>query len=870
MTTLALPGTSPIRLRRPSARLAVAAALSLAVAATLPSLLRTETGSTAARSSTATAVHHGASAAAIPSGLRAAIAGALGADGLTQSLRPDGGLHVGAAGNPTTSWSLVPVSVGRLGGRSVPVLHGATPTTTAGRTTYAMGPVTTWYRSSPSGIEQGYRIASRPSGQGSSIAVNAMSSGTLSPALMKSGAVALETTSGKLALTYGNLRVTDATGRLLPAHFTLAGNQLRTIIDDRGAQYPLTVDPITQQAELTPSDGGAHDGFGISVALSASGLIALVGSPGHMDGANVAEGAAYVFSGPHWGTQLELTPSDGAANDGFGTAVEMSYSGATVVVGSSDHGGHGSAYVFSGTNLGTQTELNASDAGAGDHFGGAVAVSASGGNILVGAAGHKDGANVGEGAAYLFTGTTQTSELTPSDGGANDGFGSSVALTPSGTNASVGSPGHKDGANASEGAAYLFLGATQTAELVPSDGGGNDQFGTSVAESSTGTVLVGAPNHMDGSNAAEGAAYLFNGPAQTSELTPSDGAANDHFGQAVALSTGANTDLIGAPGHKVGSNMGQGAAYVFHGTTQAAELNAADGAASDGFGGAVALSASGSVNLVGATGHQDGANAAEGAAYVFVAPPGYWEVASDGGIFSFGSAQFFGSMGGTPLNKPVVGMAATRDSGGYWEVASDGGIFSFGDAQFFGSMGGTRLNQPVVGIAPSRDSGGYWEVASDGGIFSFGDAQFFGSMGGTPLNKPVVGIAATPDGLGYWEVASDGGIFSFGDAQFFGSMGGKPLNKPVVGMSGVPDHKGYWEVATDGGIFSFGSAQFYGSMGGKPLNQPIVGIARTYTGQGYWEVASDGGIFSFGDASFLGSMGGTRLNQPVVGMAATH
>jgi len=75
-------------------------------------------------------------------------------------------------------------------------------------------------------------------------------------------------------------------------------------------------------------------------------------------------------------------------------------------------------------------------------------------------------------------------------------------------------------------------------------------------------------------------------------------------------------------------------------------------------------------------------------------------------------------------------------------VASDGGIFAFGDAQFYGSMGGTPLNKPIVGIASTPDGKGYWEVASDGGIFAFGDAQFYGSMGGTPLNKPIVGIAS--------------------------------------------------------------------------------------------------------------------------------
>jgi hypothetical protein len=251
-----------------------------------------------------------------------------------------------------------------------------------------------------------------------------------------------------------------------------------------------------------------------------------------------------------------------------------------------------------------------------------------------------------------------------------------------------------------------------------------------------------------------------------------------------------------------------------------------------------------------------------------VSNSGYWEVASDGGIFSLGSAPYLGSMGSTPLNKPVVGIAGTSDGQGYWEVASDGGIFNFGDATFLGSMGGTPLNKPVVGIAATPDGSGYWEVASDGGIFTFGDATFCGSMGGQHLNQPIVGMAATPDGKGYWLVASDGGIFSFGDADFYGSMGGTPLNKPVVGMASTGDGKGYWEVASDGGIFTFGDATFLGSMGGAPLNKPVLGMASTADGKGYWEVASDGGMFTFGDAPFLGSEGNRTLNQPVVGLAA--
>ncbi|HVB94477.1 MAG TPA: hypothetical protein VND67_09155 [Acidimicrobiales bacterium] len=71
-------------------------------------------------------------------------------------------------------------------------------------------------------------------------------------------------------------------------------------------------------------------------------------------------------------------------------------------------------------------------------------------------------------------------------------------------------------------------------------------------------------------------------------------------------------------------------------------------------------------------------------------------------------------------------MAATPSGNGYWLVASDGGIFTFGDANFDGSEGGQQLNRPMVGMAAVPDGSGYWTVAQDGGIFTF-DAPFLGS-----------------------------------------------------------------------------------------------------------------------------------------------
>jgi hypothetical protein len=199
---------------------------------------------------------------------------------------------------------------------------------------------------------------------------------------------------------------------------------------------------------------------------------------------------------------------------------------------------------------------------------------------------------------------------------------------------------------------------------------------------------------------------------------------------------------------------------------------------------------------------------------------GNWVVASDGGIFSYGDAQFYGSTGRMKLNQPIVGMAATPTGRGYWLVASDGGVFSFGDAQFFGSTGGFRLNRPVVNIAATPTGRGYWLVASDGGVFSFGDAQFFGSTGSIKLRSPISDLAPSPSGRGYRFVATDGGVFSFGDAPFLGSAAGR-ANGFVLGITSVPG--GYRLIDTAGTIHNFGAARGPAAFGAN--DAPYVGIS---------------------------------------------
>jgi hypothetical protein len=88
-------------------------------------------------------------------------------------------------------------------------------------------------------------------------------------------------------------------------------------------------------------------------------------------------------------------------------------------------------------------------------------------------------------------------------------------------------------------------------------------------------------------------------------------------------------------------------------------------------------------------------------------------------------------------------MARTATGAGYWLVASDGGMFSFGDARFHGSTGGQPLAAPIIAMAPTASGKGYWLVGSNGDVFPFGDAQFYGSTGGFPLNRPIVTAAAS-------------------------------------------------------------------------------------------------------------------------------
>ena len=177
---------------------------------------------------------------------------------------------------------------------------------------------------------------------------------------------------------------------------------------------------------------------------------------------------------------------------------------------------------------------------------------------------------------------------------------------------------------------------------------------------------------------------------------------------------------------------------------------------------------------------------------------GGWLLDGESGtVTAFGDAKWYGDAtqfglvgGGWPPYGSFIdwfqGIVGTPDGKGYWLVGLDGGVFAYGDAGFYGSMGGQPLDAPVCGMARTDDGKGYWLVSYDGGVFAFGDAAFAGSMGGKTLNGIMVSVAANPDGPGYWTAAMDGGVFAFGGAPFLGSMGGKALAHWIVSISATP------------------------------------------------------------------------------------
>lgn len=365
-------------------------------------------------------------------------------------------------------------------------------------------------------------------------------------------------------------------------------------------------------------------------------------------------------------------------------------------------------------------QLTASDGQTADFFG--TSISISGNTALVGTpqvSAELGNFNEGAGAVYIFVNDSgawsQQQKLTAADGQPGDAFGWSVSV--SADTAIIGAP-----VNSNLGAAYIFVNNggiwSQQQKLTASDGQTGDGFGYSVSISGD-TAIVGAPPATVGTNVVQGAAYVFKSSdgawSQQQKLTASDGQANDAFSASVSIS--GDTLLIGAPQATIGLHGQQGATYVFGSGggswSQKQKLTASDGGDADEFGYSVSIS--GNAALIGApfAGLLKGQ---PGAAYVFVNKGGGW---SQQQKLTASDAQEFAGFGGSVS---ISGGSALVGA----PLAMIGGNFQQGEAYIFASNGGSWSLQQSLSESEGQPQDGYGRV-----VLTSGNTAFIGSPGAT-------------------------------------------------------------------------------------------------------------------------------------------
>ncbi|MCB1064006.1 MAG: FG-GAP repeat protein [Verrucomicrobiae bacterium] len=433
-----------------------------------------------------------------------------------------------------------------------------------------------WFINDRRGLEQGWTLHQRPAGAGAkdgsvTLALEVRGNLHLGESATEN-IISFSDSKGDTVLTYSGLKAWDAEGRNLPASFIAHPTGVRIEVDERNAVYPITIDPIAQQAYLKASNAERLDLFGQSVSISgetvAVGAIledsAARGANGdESDNSAPNSGAVYVFSriNDQWVQQAYLKASNPGDNDNFGLSVSLS--GNVLVVGAPYEGSDartvngdqrndnafnsGAAYVFvrSRGRWRQQAYLKASNSESGDEFGTSVAV--SGNTILVGApkessssrevnGDQADNGSNRAGAAYVYVRRgsrwIQQAYLKSLNAATSDQFGAAVAL--SGDTAVIGAPyedsdaigvngNPADNNKPDSGAAYVFSRSrgvwTQTDYIKPLNTGAGDRFGESLAVSGD-TIVIGASwedsnesgiNEPGFNNGAtdSGAAYIF-------------------------------------------------------------------------------------------------------------------------------------------------------------------------------------------------------------------------------------------------------------------------------------------------------------------------------------------------------------------------
>jgi hypothetical protein len=508
--------------------------------------------------------------------------------------------------------------------------------------------LTEWYENRAAGIEQGFTLNEQPEragvAEGEPLRLVVALEGDLRARAKGDGSeVELFREGGDAVLSYGQLVAKDAGGRELAARMEAdaGGGEIALVVEDRGAAYPIEIDPITATLERklihpnVPVPSGAEFGNAVSVNPGDNDVV-VVGAflddqgPGHAD-----QGAVYVFARTNSSWSFLFGFSDntiqGGANEHCGSSVDI-FANRLVFGCPGFNNNTGRAFIVKLFDKDGPQEITATGLASSAEYGSAIAITFN--QVIVGAPADSSTGLTNRGAAYVLTlndnlAVTRQQKINSVSLALQGRFGASVGAD--GDNAPdsfvVGAPG-----SSSPYAVYTKLDANgnlTSANLLranPADSSAGDQFGQSVAVFGD-KVVVGAPLDDNAKGTDAGAAYVFVRDKnlllgdwhQQQKLTASDGIDKDQFGQSVAMQ--GNMIVVGSPyfGIKPFILRGNGRAYVFTRNidvwTQQTVITANDGAEFDQFGISVSLAFD---TVIAGSEHATVGNATDaGAAYVY-------------------------------------------------------------------------------------------------------------------------------------------------------------------------------------------------------------------------------------------------------------
>ncbi len=622
---------------------------------------------------------------------------------------------------PAWEWGLEWCAMGRASAMQ-PVAE-AVLGTNGNRVEYRRGELLEWYVNDARGLEQGFTIQKAPGGsRGDGGTADATSplrlafqvGGNVQAVLAEAGnAVEFLAPGGALAIRFAELRVADATGADLRAWFEVEGGSVSMVVDDCGAVYPLTIDPLATSPSWTAESDQAYAYFGFSVApagdVNGDGYSDVIVGAANYDNGQSNEGRAYVYHGSAAGLSAAAnwTAESDQENAFFGnsvaTAGDVNGDGySDVIVGARTYNngqfGEGRAYVYHGSAAGLSAAASwtAESDRASAYFGFSVAtagdVNGDGySDVIVGARQYDNG-QAAEGRAYVYHGSaaglSATANWTAESDQASAGFGNSVA-----TAGDVNGDGYSDvivGANAydngqsNEGRAYVYNGAPAGLSAAASWTAESDQasaeFGYSVATAGDvngdgySEVIVAACSGQT----QEGWAYVYHGSAAglsaAASWTAESNQAGAQFGYSVATAGDVNGDgysdvIVGADYYDNGQSN-EGRAFVYHGSAAGLSATANWTAESDQAGAqfGYSVATAGDVNgdgysdvIVGAVAYSHG-QSNEGRAYVYhgsaagLSTVAGWTAESDQAVAQLGfSVATAGDVNGDGYSDVIVG-----------------------------------------------------------------------------------------------------------------------------------------------------------------------------------------------------------------------